>query len=82
VSLEEKLARRRKQFKEMAAPEVASVMEAATQQLIDSNLASKILGPGETLPEFELPNVDGKIVRSSELLSQGKLVLTIYRGVW
>ncbi len=82
VSLKEKLDRRRAGFRETAPPEVLAVMDAATQKLVDSDLASKILGEGEKLPEFELANVDGTLIRSSDLLSRGKLVLSIYRGVW
>ncbi len=82
MSLKEKLDRSRARFRETAPPDVLSVMDAATQKLVDSDLASKILGEGEALPEFELPNVDGLLVRSSDLLSRGKLVLSIYRGVW
>ncbi len=82
MSLKEKLDRRRVHFRETAPPETLSVMDAATEKLVDSEIASKILGVGEALPEFELPNVDGTLVRSSDLLSRGKLVLSIYRGVW
>ncbi|GMR24299.1 MAG: hypothetical protein BMS9Abin37_2822 [Acidobacteriota bacterium] len=82
MSLKEKLDRTRARFRETAPPEALSVMDAATQKLVDSDLASKILGDGEALPEFELPNVDGAVIRSSELLARGKLVLSIYRGVW
>ena len=57
-------------------------MDAATRKLVDSELASKILGEGMTFPQFELPNVDGTLIRSSDLLARGKLVLSIYRGVW
>ena len=82
MSLKEKLARTRARFLETAPPDVVTVMDAATQRLVDSDLVSKILGEGEALPEFELSNVDGTLVRSSDLLSRGKLVLSIYRGVW
>ena len=82
MSLKEKLDRRRARFRETAPPDVLSVMDAATQRLVDSDLASKILGEGEALPEFELSTVDGTLIRSSDLLSRGKLVLSIYRGVW
>ena len=82
MSLKEKLDRTRARFLETAPPDVVSVMDAATQKLVDSDLASKILGVGAALPEFELPNVDGTLIRSSDLLARGKLVLSIYRGVW
>ena len=57
-------------------------MDASTRKLIDSGLAGNIHGEREVLPDFELPNVDGTLIRSSDLLARGKLVLSIYRGVW
>lgn len=82
LSLKEKLDRARARFRETAPPDVVSVMDAATRKLVDSELASKILGEGKAFPQFELPNVDGTLIRSSDLLARGKLVLSIYRGVW
>lgn len=82
MSLKEKLDRTRARFRETAPPEVVSVMDGATRKLVDSELASRITGEGKAFPEFELPNVDGALIRSSELLARGKLVLSIYRGVW
>ena len=67
VSLKEQLDRRRAGFRETAPPEVLAVMDAATQKLVDSDLASKILGEGETLPEFELANVDGVVLAAADV---------------
>ena len=37
---------------------------------------------GERAPEFILPNQRGEMVRLSERLSRGPVVLNFYRGVW
>ncbi|CAK9075285.1 Putative peroxiredoxin Rv1608c (Bacterioferritin comigratory protein) (Thioredoxin peroxidase) (Thioredoxin-dependent peroxiredoxin Rv1608c), partial [Durusdinium trenchii] len=37
---------------------------------------------GQAFPDFELPDHNGSAVRSSELLSEGPLVVTFYRGGW
>ena len=37
---------------------------------------------GDTLPTFTLPNALGRQVSSSELLSQGPILITFYRGSW
>jgi len=37
---------------------------------------------GDTLPEFALSDAVGKQVSSTELLSQGALLITFYRGEW
>ena len=42
----------------------------------------KPLEVGTTAPSFEAKNQDGKLVKSSELLEQGAVVLVFYRGTW
>jgi len=37
---------------------------------------------GERAPDFALPNQRGEMVRLSERLSRGPVVLNFYRGVW
>ena len=37
---------------------------------------------GARAPKFALPNAHGQLVRSSDLLAKGPLVLTFYRGIW
>ncbi|MCM2374890.1 peroxiredoxin-like family protein, partial [Aporhodopirellula aestuarii] len=37
---------------------------------------------GETAPTFELPNAQGKIVSLADLLKNGPVVVTFYRGNW
>lgn len=44
--------------------------------------AQKALTVGATAPEFELKDSTGQLVRSKDLLKQGSLVLTFYRGAW
>src|SRR5258708_3526117 len=45
-------------------------------------MAQRGLQPGNAAPDFELPDQDGKTVRSSELLAKGPLVLCFIRGRW
>jgi peroxiredoxin len=52
------------------------------QQLITSDAASKALKEGELAPDFTLPDALNRTVTLSELLKQGPVVLTFYRGVW
>lgn len=40
------------------------------------------LTAGQRAPEFALPNPRGRIVQLRDLLRQGPVVLTFYRGVW
>ena len=64
-------------------PEPArEVMQRATRALEDSGLAQRIVGVGAKLPPFTLHNQYGDTVNSADLLRQGPLVLTLYRGLW
>jgi peroxiredoxin len=54
----------------------------ATAEPIASGAAQRALKAGDKVPSFVLKDANGKIVSSSELLSQGPLVVSFYRGVW
>ena len=57
-------------------------MHRATDALIASGAASRALRVGDKAPAFILKDADGNSVSSAELLKQGPLVVTFYRGVW
>lgn len=57
-------------------------MHRATAELIASGAASHALKAGDKAPEFALPDADGNLVSSKELLKHGPLIVTFYRGVW
>jgi peroxiredoxin len=40
------------------------------------------LGKGDKAPLFELPNAAGHIIKLTDLLNNGPVVLTFYRGTW
>ena len=40
------------------------------------------LGVGDTAPDFELPDAQGRTVRLSQMLASGPVVLAFYRGSW
>lgn len=61
---------------------VIETMHRATAELIGSGAARKALKAGDRAPAFTLNDPEGKPVSSAELLRQGPLVLTFYRGVW
>ena len=51
------------------------------RDLIDRGAANGALKQGDRIPEFMLPNAEGRLVRSSDLLGQ-PLVISFYRGMW
>ena len=57
-------------------------MHRATDELIASGLAGRALKAGDIAPAFTLHDADGNAVASKDLLAQGPLIVTFYRGVW
>ena len=69
--------------RESGAPrEVVDIMRRQTEELRRSGILAHVLGPGAAAPAFALPNTEGRVVTSQELLARGPLVLTFYRGKW
>jgi peroxiredoxin len=57
-------------------------MHRATEELIASGAANKALKAGDKAPAFTLDDPEGHPVSSADLLAQGPLIVTFYRGVW
>jgi peroxiredoxin len=72
--------------KELIAKYVPAETEAIHAQAIAGlkakRMAANILPVGAKAPGFELQDQDGKVVSSSHLLSEGRLVLCFIRGRW
>jgi peroxiredoxin len=56
--------------------------EAVVRQLGKAETAERALKVGDTMPSFMLPNAEGHIVFSDELLKRGPLVVNFFRGSW
>lgn len=82
MSLAEKLGEIAEKSKERIPEEIRKVMKKATAELRESGITGRAVKKGDTLPPFELPNMQGETVSSRDLLAKGDLVLTFYRGVW
>jgi peroxiredoxin len=54
----------------------------AVAALKAQGLAAKSLAVGARAPEFSLPDHNGKVVSSAELLGRGRLVVCFFRGRW
>jgi len=61
-------------------PEVTAILRRGIEDVRESGAAG--LRIGERAPDFALPNQRGEMVRLSERLSRGPVVLNFYRGVW
>ena len=82
MGLQERLDEHRAASRTKMPPESVKIMEKATRDLEESGLALDALGTGDRFPSFELPSHRGGSVRLQDLLGQGPLVATVYRGVW
>lgn len=63
-------------------PSVIDTMHRATAELIASGAAQRARKAGDRVPDFILNDPEGSPVSSAELLQQGPLVISFYRGVW
>mgnify|MGYP003574604855 FL=1 len=81
-TLAERLEKIKKGFLSQVPEEVAAKMARATEALRTSGIMEGLPRPPSPLPPFELTDTEGNLVRSSELLARGPLVVTFYRGVW
>jgi peroxiredoxin len=82
MKLEPQLLAVTENFKGQIPAEVFNTMVAATEALMRSDTFKGALKPGDRLPSFVLPDANGQVVSSRELLARGRLLLTFYRGDW
>ena len=87
MSLQDTLDAFRKNFEAGGPPYNAPAfihepMYRATNELIASGAAGNALKVGANAPQFTLNDPEGNPVSSAELLAQGPLIVTFYRGVW
>jgi hypothetical protein len=82
MSLQEALQEFKEGVEAQLDPEDVAKMEEATEELIRSGLAQEAKKKGERAPDFTLPNPNGEPVSLSNLLAQGPVVVTFYRGTW
>ncbi len=81
MGLREQLEEQWRQTRERS-PEIRDVYEALVRDLAQSGLAAGARKAGETMPDFELPTVEGRLLSSAELLARGPLVMSFFRGGW
>jgi peroxiredoxin len=82
MSLQQKLDAFKADFQTKAPPAVVAAFDRSIAELIAGRQAQRALRVGDRAPTFDLPDSDGAMVSSAELLADGPLVVTFYRGVW
>ena len=78
MSLKETLDALRTAMTEEAKAAYAEILERFDSQM----LGRRALKIGDRIPEFVLPNAEGQLVSSAQLLSKHSLIITFYRGSW
>jgi peroxiredoxin len=82
MSLNEQLDSLTAKLRAMVPAERLAVVDLAAEELVQSGLADRALNAGDSAPAFELPDGDGMLWRSDDLLRGGPLVIVFYRGRW
>ncbi|MGO8920401.1 MAG: peroxiredoxin-like family protein [Stellaceae bacterium] len=81
MALQEQLDEEWRRMQERS-PETRVAYEALVRDLARSGLGAEARKAGDTLPDFELPTVEGRLVSAAELLARGPLVVSFFRGGW
>lgn len=68
--------------RKLVQAERLAVGERAVEELFATGIEESILPVGAKAPEFALRDAGNKMVRSSDLLSFGPLVIKFFRGRW
>ncbi|WP_017323967.1 peroxiredoxin-like family protein [Synechococcus sp. PCC 7336] len=82
MSLTEQLSAQAAQYRAQLPDEVLEKMARTTADLAVSGIVDRSLKAGDRASNFTLPNAVGKDVQLSELLADGPVVLSFYRGQW
>jgi peroxiredoxin len=81
-SLREIFAERKEMIAKYVPSETQAVHARSVADLRRRHLATNILPVGAKIPEFKLPDHNGKTISSSDLLAKGRVVLCFIRGRW
>jgi peroxiredoxin len=81
-SLREIYAERKELIAKYVPADIQAIHARVIEELKEAGAAERALQVGSKSPAFELSDHNGKIVRSSDLLKKGPLVICFIRGRW
>jgi peroxiredoxin len=81
-SLREILAERKAKIAQYVPVETLAVHARVVADLRAQGLAAKSLPVGARMPDLSLPDHNGKVISSADLLGRGRLVVCFFRGRW
>jgi peroxiredoxin len=82
MTLEDKLSRCRAELRGGLPPADCKTLRDAVERLRMLQIVEQGLQVGDLLPEFALPDTDGRIVSSETLLAERPLAVVFVRGPW
>ena len=82
MSLNEQLAKLKEERSANRPAEVRQMMAADQERIAALGLEDTSLQVGDQIPVFTLTNATGRPVSAADLLRQGPLVISFYRGAW
>ncbi|HEY7404408.1 MAG TPA: peroxiredoxin-like family protein [Candidatus Angelobacter sp.] len=82
MSLAQQLDDLTTKLRSLVPAERLATIDHAAEERTSSGLANHALKAGDRAPGFELPDGDGMMWRSEELLQSGPLAIVFYRGRW
>lgn len=82
MALAAKLSSFYSEFHQSAPKEVSEVIIASTKSFKDIYDASNAIQLGSKFPSFELSDATGKTVSLGDLLAEGAVLISFYRGEW
>ncbi len=82
MSLKKQLEEFNKNASQKIPPEVQQIMHNSLQRLEESHITDNTKKAGDRASDFTLPNAKGDEVSLNNLLDEGPVVLSFYRGNW
>ncbi len=80
--LQDQLDQISEQTRSLVQPERLQPSENAIAELFSSGIEQQILPVGSIAPEFSLPDANGRMVHSADLLALGPVIINFFRGRW
>lgn len=82
MNLKSQLKKLKEESMSMIPDDIKKVLKTAAENLAKEEIEKNALKLGDTIPNFKLKNAVGEWVDTTELLEQGPLVISFYRGAW
>jgi len=64
------------------SPQFAAIVDRMVARLEANSVGQSAPHPGEPMPDFMLPDEGGRLVRLTDLIEKGPVILSFHRGHW